>query len=119
MHPIPETKGTCNAYPFGLSRRSLETLYHILSKYADIQKVYIFGSRVKGNFRPGSDIDLAVMNQGLAPKTIAKVLDDCTESSLPVMVDLVDFSRLKHPDFIEHIERVGQQFYPPPQRDEI
>jgi hypothetical protein len=26
--------------------------------------------------------------------------------------------RLKHPDFIEHIERVGQQFYPPLQPDE-
>ena len=104
---MPESMATFNAYPFGLSQRSLQTLYDILSRYADIQKVYIFGSRAKGNSRPGSDTDLAIMNPRLDPKTITKVLFDCAESSLPVMVDLVDFSRLKHPDFIEHIERVG------------
>lgn len=110
---MPESMATFNAYPFGLSQRSLQTLYDILSKYTDIQEVYIFGSRAKGNFRPGSDIDLAVMNSGLDPKTITNVLNDCAESSLPEMVDLVDFTTLTHPDFIQHIERVGQLFYPP------
>ena len=98
---------------FGLSARNLHTLYEILAKYPDIQTVYIFGSRAKGNFHIGSDIDLAIMNAGLEPKTIRKVLDDCAESSLPFMVDLVDFSSLKNEALRQHIRRVGQRLYPP------
>lgn len=82
----------------------------ILSRYPDITEVRVFGSRAKGNYKPGSDIDLAIMNQGLAPKTIVRVLSDCAESSLPIVVDLVDFHAITNPDFIEHIQRVGVVF---------
>lgn len=50
---------------FGLSARNQHTLYEILAKYPDIQTVHIFGSRAKGNFHIGSDMDLAIMNAGL------------------------------------------------------
>ena len=98
---------------FGLPARSLHMLYEILAKYKDIQTVYIFGSRAKGNFHIGSDIDLAIMNTGLEPKTIHKFLSDCAESSLPFMVDLVDFSSLMNEALRQHIQRVGQRLYPP------
>jgi predicted nucleotidyltransferase len=96
---------------FGLSQRSIDELHGILSKYPDITKVHVFGSRAKGNYKPGSDIDLAIMNQGLAPRTIARVLSDCAESSLPIVVDLVDFHALTNAEFINHIQRVGVLFY--------
>lgn len=98
---------------FGLSARNLHTLYEILAKYPDIETVYIFGSRAKGNFHAGSDIDLAIMNTGLEPKTIHKFLSDCAESSLPFMVDLVDFPSLKNEALRQHIQKAGQRLYPP------
>ena len=98
---------------YGLPERSIKTLYAIFSKYPDIKQVHLFGSRAKGNFKTGSDIDLAVMNNELQAITIARVLADCAESDLPVAVDIVDFNTLSNPEFIDHIQRVGVLFYPP------
>ena len=97
--------------PNGLSERSIQTLYSIFGKYPDISEVHLFGSRAKGNFKAGSDIDLAIMNKGILTKTVSRVLSDCAESSLPVAVDLVDFNGLTNPEFIEHIKRIGVLFY--------
>lgn len=96
---------------FGLSERTIRELNNIFKNYPDIQEVFIFGSRAKGNFKIGSDIDLAIMNTGLNTKTITHALADCSESSLPVAVDLVDFHSLTNQELIEHILRVGEPFY--------
>ena len=87
------------------------TLYSIFKRYTDITEVYIFGSRALGTYKIGSDIDLVVMNNGLQPKSISSVLADCSESSLPVSVDLVDLHALTNAEFIAHIKRVGVVFY--------
>ena len=96
---------------YGLSERSIQELYAIFKKHPDIRRVHLFGSRAKGNYKTGSDIDLAVINTGLQPKTISRVLSECAESSLPVAVDLVDFNALTNQAFIDHIKRVGVLFY--------
>ena len=96
---------------FGLTHRDMQTLRQILSRYTDIQTVHIFGSRAKGNFRPGSDIDLAIMNSNLGTTTLRKANSDFEESTLPYRVDLVDYHTITHPSLKEHIDRVGILFY--------
>jgi uncharacterized protein len=96
---------------FGLKDRDLNTIFEIFDRYSEIQLVHIFGSRAKGTQKPGSDIDLAIMNTGVSDTTIMKIKSELEDSSLPYFVDLVNFPKLKHPEFIEHIERVGKSFY--------
>lgn len=96
---------------FGLSERSANTLLEIFKKYPEVIEVWIFGSRAKGNYKTGSDIDLAIMKGKVSQKIIANILSECEESSLPNRVDLIDFHALKTKEFIEHISRVGKVFY--------
>lgn len=96
---------------FGLKDRDLNTIFEIFDRYSEIQLVHIFGSRAKGTQKPGSDIDLAIMNTGVSDTTIIKIKSELEDSSLPYFVDLVYFPKLKHPEFIDHIERVGKSFY--------
>ncbi len=96
---------------FGLTERDIITLKTIFKKYPEVKSVYIFGSRAKGNYKPGSDIDLAIMNEAVSARTLSNLNSDFSESSLPYTVDLVNFTSLKHPEFIAHIERVGLVFY--------
>lgn len=95
----------------GLSERSIRTIKEILEKYSDVREVVLFGSRAKGTFHAGSDVDLAVMNPGISEKTISRILSELEESSLPVRVDLVDFNSIANGAFIDHIRRIGILFY--------
>jgi predicted nucleotidyltransferase len=102
---------------FGLTERDMKTIQNIFMKYADVNEVHLFGSRAKGNFNAGSDIDLVIMNDGLPPKTISLMAADFEESSLPYYVDLADFHAIKALELIDHIKRVGVLFYKRPQQD--
>ena len=46
---------------FGLSDTVIKELQDVFRRHTNIKKVLIFGSRSKGNYREGSDIDLAVI----------------------------------------------------------
>ena len=96
---------------FGLLPRDTETLRDIFRRYPDIETVVIFGSRAKGNHKPGSDIDCAIMNTGLDPATVRRAHSDCEQSSLPYCVDLLDYHAITHPELRAHIDRVGRLFY--------
>lgn len=96
---------------YGLSDRDIKTIYGIFNQYPEVLLVHIFGSRAKGASKPGSDIDLAIMNKGINSNILLKLNNDFEESSLPYKVDLVDFHALTNQDFLDHIVRVGTIFY--------
>lgn len=102
---------TTDANVFGLTERDLQTLRNVFAAYPEVEEVRIFGSRAKGNYHKGSDVDLAVMNEGVSVKSIRTITALLSESSLPYRVDLVNFPALSYPDFIEHINRVGRLIY--------
>jgi uncharacterized protein len=97
--------------PFGLTDRDMTTFQDIFKKYPDVKTVFIFGSRAKNSYKPGSDIDLSVMNEGVNETIIRKINAEFEESSLPYHVELLDYHTLKHADLKSHIDRVGVVFY--------
>lgn len=48
---------------FGLSNEVIKDISDVLKKHPNIDKVLIFGSRAKGNYTEGSDIDLALIGR--------------------------------------------------------
>ena len=96
---------------FGLSESSIEKITDVLADFPDVEKAVLYGSRAKGNYKPGSDIDLTLFGEGLDQRRcdqIAAALDDLL---LPYMIDLSVYSLLHHPELEAHIERVGRVFY--------
>ena len=59
---------------FGLSDAVIKELQDVFRRYTNIEKVLIFGSRSKGNFREGSDIDLAVIGKGVDYNQLLSIL---------------------------------------------
>lgn len=96
---------------FGLSARDRDSIYSILKKYKDITSVILFGSRAKGTFKKGSDIDLAIFTESVSEEIILKLKEDFEESSLPYRVDIVHYPTLTHQELKNHIDRVGVSFY--------
>ena len=98
-----------NAY--GLTERDMQTLTGILQKYPEVKSVYLFGSRAKGTHKQGSDIDLAVVNEGGSDKTLRAIKADFEESSLPYNVDVASLATVEHRELKEHIDRMGVAIY--------
>ena len=83
----------------------------MLAQYPEVDRALLYGSRAKGNFKPGSDIDLTLQGSALTLRlcaTIAEALDDLL---LPYTIDLSVFAELRHPELEAHIGRVGLVFF--------
>jgi predicted nucleotidyltransferase len=76
-----------------------------------VQKATLYGSRAKGNYRNGSDIDLTLYGNGLSLNLIYKILSDLDDLLLPYTIDLSIFDEIRDADVIAHIRRVGVTFY--------
>lgn len=98
----------------GLLPSDIEIICEVLKKYPKVKEALFFGSRAKGNHRPGSDIDIAVKGHGTEFLTaqISGELND--ETSLPYTFDVIALEALDNSELKEHIFRVGLPFYKNP-----
>ena len=69
-------------------------------------KVYLFGSRARGDFRRYSDIDLAVESNEDIRDKIIELKDILEESNLIYKVDIVDLKKAPYLDKKEMIRWV-------------
>lgn len=58
---------------FGLRTSDLDYIASTLSNFKEIDKAMIFGSRAKGNYKKGSDIDIAISGNNINIDTLAKL----------------------------------------------
>ena len=96
---------------FGLSDTVIKELQDIFRRHANIEKVLIFGSRSKGNYRPGSDIDLAVIGKNIDYSQLLDILCEIDELELLYSIDLLDYQKKVGTPLGDHIDRVGQVFF--------
>lgn len=94
---------------FGLPKRTIKELLQYFCSKPDIEKVVIFGSRVKNTYRTGSDIDFAIWtNNHLNFYMISSELDDLPT---PYKFDITDYKTLTHEGLKKSIDRDGIVFY--------
>ena len=96
---------------YGLKKESIEKVNRIFAQYDKIEEVILYGSRAKGNYKPGSDIDLTIKGKELNLKLLNKISLELDDLLLPYTFDLSIYNHIKQPDLIDHIVRVGKVFY--------
>ena len=96
---------------YGLPAYAVEQLCELFKQYPNIKAVILYGSRAKGNYRPGSDIDLAIQGESLDLSTLLIIENQIDDLLLPWSVDLSLLHKIDKAALVEHIERVGVPFY--------
>lgn len=96
---------------FGLPLHAVEKLCAVFRDCPQVERVILYGSRAKGNYRVGSDIDLTVEGEGLSLAQLLAMESQIDELLLPWMVDLSLKDRIDNPALLDHIARVGLPFY--------
>lgn len=97
---------------YGLSVANGKRITDILSQFAEVREAILFGSRAKGNYKPGSDVDLAVKGP-ISKDVLSALLAAFEDSILPYFFDVVIYEHITNKALKEHIDRVGISIYKP------
>ena len=96
---------------FGLKEATINKIIAVFAKYTQIEKILLYGSRAKGNYRNGSDIDLTLIGDQLNYSQLSGIESDIDDLFLPYSFDISIFKDIDNPDLVEHINRVGVVLY--------
>ena len=87
---------------YGLEERDWEIVRNVL-KESGTTCAILFGSRAKGEYRQGSDVDLAIVGN---ERRVSDLLNE--ETPLPYFFDVVNLDKIRNEALRRHIERVGK-----------
>ena len=96
---------------FGLKEATIAAINAVFARYPEIERAVLYGSRAKGSHRPGSDIDLTLIGDGVTYLALQRITNEIDDLLLPYTVDLSLHRQIDNPDLLAHIERVGVVFY--------
>jgi len=97
---------------FGLSDQTLQKIHDVFVRYPQVEEAVLYGSRARGDYKNGSDIDLTLYGgDSLTHTILSKIANDLDDQLLPYTIELSIFKNIRNPDMVEQIERVGVVFY--------
>ena len=96
---------------YGLPDLTVAKLQGVFARHPEIEQVVLYGSRAKGNYRPGSDIDLTLLGQSCDDNTLRLVMRELDELNTPYLMDVSLYHQLLSEDLKKHIADFGKVFY--------
>ena len=96
---------------YGLKQETIDAINGVFANYPQVMEVTVYGSRAKGNYHHGSDIDLTMVGDELDLNTKFKIENELDDLLLPYKIDLSIKHQIENPDLLNHIHRVGLVFY--------
>lgn len=96
-------------HDFGLPQRTIDELSAYFKTKPEIEKVLIFGSRAKGTFHNGSDIDFAIWTDNF--DTFFSIAGELDNLPTPYKFDVIDYKNLSHQGMKNSIDKDGILFY--------
>ena len=95
------------AQDIGLKQEELNSLLSIFESNSKIESAILFGSRVLGKYKNGSDIDIVIQGN-YSHKDWLDLMIEIDELDLPYMFDIIKYDKIDNPNLISHIQRVGK-----------
>lgn len=97
---------------FGLSAFDIEVIVALLQSHREIETALVFGSCAMGNYKPGSDIDIALQGADVNDALAGTVYGELNERSpLPYKFDVVACTDYLTADLKTHIDTYGIVLY--------
>lgn len=95
----------------GISDIQINQLLKIFSSFPEIEKVILYGSRAKGEYQTGSDVDIVLYGEKLTKSDLNKIDIAIDDLLLPWFFDISIYHQISNNDMLDHIERVGIVIY--------
>jgi len=72
---------------FGLDQTTISCIQAVFLKHLEVEQVLVYGSRAKGNFREGSDIDLTLQGKDLNNTLLSEIKLEIDELNMPYLFE--------------------------------
>lgn len=95
----------------GISQRFIYQLREYCRTNNDIDRVVLFGSRARGDYRTTSDIDLAVFANNCSHSQQNLIEHDISNMLTPLKIDVVFMNRLTKDNLLSNIKKDGVVIY--------
>ena len=92
----------------GLPQEASERIVEVCSKPAGVEKIILYGSRAKGNYRSNSDVDLTLAGEELTFSELLRLEGELDDLLLPWKIDLSLFHLIENGALADHIQRAGK-----------
>lgn len=97
---------------FGIRKEDITYIIDTIKEFQEVEKAMIFGSRAMGNFKNGSDVDIALFGEKVNFSIIANIKDKLQEESpMPYLFDIVDFTHTESDALKSHIRKYGKEIF--------
>ena len=96
---------------FGLKEHVIQKIQSVLENFPEIEEAVLYGSRAKGNYKNGSDIDLTLKGKNLNLLILGKIDEQLDDLLLPYTFNLSIYHQISNAEFLNHINRVGKIFF--------
>ena len=97
---------------FSIDKKIIEQIIVIILSHKNVEKIVVFGSRVGGDFKETSDIDIAIYSRNWSSTDINIVKNSLEEDiKIPQKFDLVNFYSLFKKSLREEIMTKGMTIY--------
>ncbi|AXT30131.1 nucleotidyltransferase domain-containing protein [Pseudoalteromonas tunicata] len=96
---------------YGLPINTLVKIQNVFAQHPEVEQVLLYGSRAKGNYKPGSDIDLTILGSDANEQLLSLLLTQLDDLNTPYLMDVSLYSQIDSVDLKKHIDNYGQVFY--------
>lgn len=96
---------------FGISEIILAEIKKTISKYEEIDRVLLFGSRARGNYKKTSDIDIAIFAPTISSCRLNLLRDSLDELDIIYKIDVVNFYTISKEALKLNIINDGVEIY--------
>jgi uncharacterized protein len=76
------------AVKFGLSYETINKINSVFASHPEVEEVILFGSRAKGTYREGSDIDITLKGCSLNEYIKSQIIIENDELDTPYLFDI-------------------------------
>jgi predicted nucleotidyltransferase len=97
----------------GLRENDVRLIIDTFLHFAEVKGAILFGSRAKGNYSPGSDVDICIKGKNISPQICTHIRFLLNEElPIPFFFDIIHYEKIVNEKLKEHVDRVGIRLYP-------
>lgn len=96
---------------YNLDKEIVKEICEIASRYSNINKILLFGSRARKDNSPKSDIDLAIYTESDSSNLLDFIYDIENNTTTLLEFDFSNMSEVRDDFFIEQVESEGITLY--------